>query len=303
MNLKDLEIFQKVVETGTVTEAAKELNYVQSNITSRINVLEKEFNTILFHRHHRGMSLTPEGKKLLTYSKKILSLAEEMKEIIQYSGEPAGKLEIGAVETVIQLPKILSIFVEKYNHVDLSLITGVTEKLEEDVLNYRLDGAFVCEADFHSDLICHDVIEEELVLISNKNVSSIEELIKEPILCLNEGCEYRARLKKWFEDNKFKPQKIMLFGTLEMILQSVVAGLGITFVPKSAVTQLEKKDLIYSYELPEKYSNIKTVFIRRKDGSLTPTLEKFIEIIELKKQKHHENQHTKKEKVNAEKYD
>lgn len=42
MELKDLEIFQLVAEKGTITEVAKELNYVQSNITSRIQKLENE---------------------------------------------------------------------------------------------------------------------------------------------------------------------------------------------------------------------------------------------------------------------
>lgn len=62
MELKDLEIFQTVAEKGTITEAAKALNYVQSNITSRIQRLEEELKTPLFHRHRRGMRLTPEGK-------------------------------------------------------------------------------------------------------------------------------------------------------------------------------------------------------------------------------------------------
>src|SRR5690625_1172238 len=119
MEFKDLEIFQIVAQKGTITEAAKKLSYVQSNITSRIQKLETELNTPLFHRHRRGMSLTPEGKKLLFYSEKILSLTNEMKKAVQRSDEPAGKLEIGAVETVIHLPKILSSFVKKYKNVDL----------------------------------------------------------------------------------------------------------------------------------------------------------------------------------------
>uniref|UniRef100_UPI0036D2D862 LysR family transcriptional regulator n=1 Tax=Flavobacterium myungsuense TaxID=651823 RepID=UPI0036D2D862 len=49
-------------EERTITAAAKELRYVQSNITSRIQKLEEELNTPLFNRHHRGMTLTPEGK-------------------------------------------------------------------------------------------------------------------------------------------------------------------------------------------------------------------------------------------------
>src|SRR5690625_804071 len=79
MEFKDLEIFQTVAEKGTITEAAKELNYVQSNITSRIKKLEAEMNTPLFNRHRRGMTLTPEGKKLLEYSEKIMLLKKEMK--------------------------------------------------------------------------------------------------------------------------------------------------------------------------------------------------------------------------------
>src|SRR5690625_5793026 len=76
MNLKDLEVFQTVANKGTITKAAKHLNYVQSNITSRIQKLETELNTKLFNRHQRGMTLTPEGKKLITYSEKILSLTK-----------------------------------------------------------------------------------------------------------------------------------------------------------------------------------------------------------------------------------
>src|SRR5699024_10792333 len=101
MEFKDLEIFQVVAQKGTITEAAKELSYVQSNITSRIQKLETELSTALFNRHNRGMTLTPEGKKLLDYCEKILSLTNEMKKVVQSKTEPAGKLKIGSVETVI----------------------------------------------------------------------------------------------------------------------------------------------------------------------------------------------------------
>lgn len=284
MEFKDLEIFQMVAQKGTITEAAKELNYVQSNVTSRIQKLEAELNTPLFHRHHRGMVLTPEGKKLLTYSEKILSLTSEMKKVIQNKSEPAGKLEVGSVETVIKLPIILSIYNKKYKNVDLSLRTGVTEQLQEDVLNHRLDGAFVTEMNRHPELVAHEVFQEELVVISDKAITSLEEAIQEPVLCFSEGCGYRARLETWYNDQSLMPQKVMEFGTLETILGSVSMGLGITFVPKSAVSHLEERGQIQCHYLPEQYSKIKTVFIRRKDAYLTSTLEKFIETIEQSKE-------------------
>lgn len=280
VEFKDLEIFQMVAQKGTITEAAKELSYVQSNITSRIKKLETEMNTALFNRHNRGMTLTPEGKKLLVYCEKILSLTYEMKKVVQSKTEPAGKLEIGSVETVIKLPVILSAYSKKYKNVDLSLLTGVTEQLQQDVLNHHLDGAFITEIDQHPELVSHDVFQEELVILSDKSKTSVEQLKKEPFLCFSKGCGYRARLETWYKDQNITPQKVMEFGTLETILGSVVMGLGITFVPKSAVSHLAEKELVHCHYLPEKYSKINTVFIRRKDAYLTSTLEKFIETFE-----------------------
>ncbi|TSI10681.1 LysR family transcriptional regulator [Lysinibacillus sp. BW-2-10] len=289
MEFKDLEIFQMVAEKGTITEVAKQFSYVQSNITSRIQKLETELNTPLFNRHRRGMSLTPEGKKLLSYSKKILMLTDEMKKAVQSNNEPSGKLEIGTVETVYHLPKILSSYIKKYKKVDLSLFTGVTELLEEDVLNHKLDGAFVTEADFHPDLVSYEVFHEELVVISDMRHYTLEELKNEPFLCFSEGCGYRARLETWYKDENVKPQKVMEFGTLETILRSVAMGLGVSFVPKSSVTHMVQSGLIQCHTLPDKYSKIKTVFIKRTDTYLTSTMEKFIETIENNKQVSIEN--------------
>ncbi|MDM5225100.1 LysR family transcriptional regulator [Cytobacillus sp. NJ13] len=284
MEFKDLEIFQIVAEKGTITEAAKEFNYVQSNITSRIKKLETELNTPLFNRHRRGMSLTPEGKKLLTYSKKILLLTDEMRKAIQSNDEPSGKLEIGTVETLIHLPKILSSYIKKYKNVDLSLITGVTETLAEEVLNHKLDGAFVIESDFHPDLVSHEVFQENLVLISDMRPSTLEELKEEPFLCFSKGCGYRARLETWYKDQNITPQKMMEFGTLETILQSVAMGLGVTFVPESSVSHMKQSGLIQYHKIPDQYSKFKIVFIRRNDTYLTSTIEKFIETLETNKQ-------------------
>ncbi len=53
MELRDLQIFKCVATLGSVSSAAKELNYVQSNVTARIKHLENELNTQLFYRHKK----------------------------------------------------------------------------------------------------------------------------------------------------------------------------------------------------------------------------------------------------------
>ena len=131
-----------------------------------------------------------------------------------------------------------------------------------------------------TDLVAHDVFQEELVLISDMKETSLAQLKDEPFLCFSKGCGYRARLERWYKDENIQPQKVMEFGTLETILSSVTVGLGVTFVPKSAVAHLVKKGLIQCHTLPKKYSEINTIFIRRSDSYLTSTIEKFIETIE-----------------------
>lgn len=279
MNLKDLKVFQTVAELGTITEAAKQLNYVQSNITNRIQKLEHYLHTTLFLRHRRGMSLTPEGRKLMTYSEQILNIANEMEKVLQSKTEPAGELHIGTVQTVINLPYILNVFNKKYDKVDLSLYTGVTKQLQEDVLNYKLDGAFVVETENHPELESYPVFDEDLVLISNSDIKSLESAKKEPFLCFPKGCSYRRRLEEWYQEEKVSSIKFMELGSFETILSSVMIGLGITFIPKTAVEKHIQKGILKCHSLPRKYSHIQTVFIRRRDATKTTTIEKFIETI------------------------
>lgn len=285
MNVKDLFIFETVAKHKSISQAARELNYVQSNVTSRIQKLEEKLQARLFHRHNRGMILTPEGKKLITYAQKITSLMNEMKLITANSSAPSGKLEIATVETVIKLPLILSEYNKKYKEVDLTLSTGVTANLRNKVLNYQLDGAFITKSSttFHPELEETEVFNERLVLISDDTSMTVEELIDRPLLRFSDGCGYRKKLNEWLHDEQITPAKVMELGTLETTLGSVISGLGIAYVPYSAVQHYEKSNLIRCHSLPSKYSDIVTVFIHRKSDYISPALEKFIETIETSK--------------------
>jgi DNA-binding transcriptional LysR family regulator len=280
MEIKDLRIFLKVAENGSISKAAKSLNYVQSYVTVRIQQMEEELQTELFHRSSRGMVINSEGKKLLFYAQKIISMVDEMLKVVQDSDNPVGTLEIGTVETLNKLPMILSAYHKKYPNIDLSLVTGVTKDIVEDILNFKLDGAFVTGNFNHPQIAQYTVFEEELVLISNKEEIPVEELKNKPLLVFKQGCSYRSKLEEWVRDEGRINAKIMEFGTLETILGSVIAGLGITIIPKSTISLLEADGVVRIYQIPEKYSKITTVFIRRADSFLTNTMQKFIETIE-----------------------
>ncbi len=201
---------------------------------------------------------------------------------MQDSEQPVGKLEIGTVETVIKLPFILSKYNKQYERVDLSLTSGVTKDLIDQVLHYKLDGAFVTgnHKSNHPDLVQYKVFEEELVLVTDNTPTTIEEIKRKPLLVFRSGCGYRSKLREWLRDEHVVPEKVMELGTLETILGSVYSGLGVTFIPHSVVQHHEARGLIQCHKLPDKYSKIDTVFICRKEAYQTASLEKFIDTLE-----------------------
>ncbi|KOS62995.1 LysR family transcriptional regulator [Lysinibacillus agricola] len=279
MELRDLQIFKSVANHGSVSHAAKELNYVQSNVTARIKLLEKELQTPLFYRHKKGMTLNPEGRKMLTYVNKILQDVEEMKQVFLDSDTPTGTLKIGTVETVSILPTILASYYKGYPNVDLTLQAGLTEELIKKVADHQLDGAFITGPIKHPLLEQYDVYTENLVLISQNKSFRIEEFMTTPLLVSNQGCGYRSKLELWLKDEGLLPKRIMEFNILETILNSVAIGLGVTLVPQSAAEHLSTTGKVHCHPIPKKYGTISTVFIRRKDAYMTNSMECFLKTI------------------------
>src|SRR5699024_8912529 len=285
MNMKDLLIFQTAARLGTINGSAEELNYAQSNITSRIKKLENDLGVTLFVRHQRGIELTEEGNIMLPFAQKILVLSEELTNAVQKEQAATGKLNIASVETVIHLPVILSTFIQDHPLVDLTLTTGVTKELTELVKRSKINGAFVTKGEWTADATLEkvDVFKEKLVLISAAHIKSFDHAINLPLLRFSDGCGYRDRLNEWLEDFDIQPRKVRELRTLNTGIGSVISGHATAYVPYAAVKQYEQEGQIRCYNLTEAYSHITTVFVDRKQAYLTPALRSFLQTIQQTK--------------------
>jgi LysR family transcriptional regulator, cell division regulator len=285
LDLHTLKIFQSVAKMGSISQAARELQYAQSNITMKIQQLESDLQTTLFYRHNRGTALTDKGIMLLTYTEKIFDLIEETKSMMNDDQTPRGPLIIGSMETTaaIRLPVLFSKYHKDFPEVDLTLKTGSTEQNIQAVLQNELDGAFVSGPINHPDLIQKEVFEEELMLITDTVHSPISSSIKEiqtrTLLVFHSGCAYREKFEQWLSQEKMIPNKIMEFGTIDGIIGCVAAGLGISMLPQSVITKHVQDGIIRQHSIPNLYGKVKTVFIYRKDKYVPASLIKFINMI------------------------
>lgn len=280
MESHDLRIFRSVAYSGSVTKAAQQLGYVQSNITARIQQLEEALKTSLFYRQ-RGMILTPKGEILLQYADRILHLLDEADKVLMNSDETSGELAIGANQTfsTINLPKILTNYHNKLPEVALSLTTGQTEDLVEKVLHFQLDSAFITTAVQHENLVKELILEDRLVLITSPAIDTLKGAYSQSFLMNPPNCPCRIQFEKWLRDNGVNKPRFMEFNNIDAIISGVIAGLGVSFVPRSTIRKHEMTGMIKSFAVPLEYSLSQTFLIRHKDVVMTNALKEFITMV------------------------
>lgn len=283
MESGDLRVFQAVANEGSITKAAAKLNYVQSNVTSRIQQLETDLQTVLFHRHNRGMTLTSSGKSLLEYANKILGLLEEASKAVTSSTEPRGTLAIGSTQTcaAVRLPKLLANYHRSYPEVEITLTTDYGESMADRILRYELDGAFLSGPVEHDELVSVPAFEEELVMVSEASMADLTEAANKPVLVFAGRCYYRTVMDKWLKENTWKKPLLMEFGTLEAIMGGVAAGLGISLLSRAVAAKKVEEGLLRIHELPASERLMRTNFVMRKNAFVSRPLQLLLD--ELKK--------------------
>lgn len=287
MDIRDLQIFLAVANEGSITRAAEKLEYVQSSISIRIQQLESDLKTKLFHRQRQGVRITTSGEVLRSYAEKILYLTQEAERVVADHSFPCGPLRIGSLETTaaIRLPFILSDYHNSFPEVDLSLKTGSTDELINLVLKYELDGAFVSAPVEHVELEITEVGIEELVLVSGGQLPPIErseEWRNLTLLVFRIGCSYRQKFEDWLRLKGIIPAKIMEFGTIDGILGCIHAGLGVSLLPRSMVERANVQYNLQFKKISDKFYKTPTLFIRRKDTYKTTAVSEFIRIAKHK---------------------
>lgn len=281
MELNELRIFLAVAREGSVTRAAEQLHYVQSNVTTRIRQLEEQLGTSLFQRRNRGMFLTAAGELLLEYADKIVNLAVEAEQALREQGGAGGRLVIGSMETTaaVRLPELLASYHRLCPEVELNLLTGTSEENITRLLDHQLDGAFVGFAVSHPELVADKAFDEELVMVCTPAESGLMLNDTRTILVFRSGCAYRAQLERWLKQRGQLPYRVMEFGSIEAIIGCVAAGMGISFLPRSVVDLPRYSGAVECRTLPPEVGAAVTWFVRRKEMRERSAMKRFRELL------------------------
>lgn len=180
MKLRQLVCFCKVVDAGSFSSAAEQLNMAQPALGSHIRQLEDGLGAVLFTRHPRGVTPTSAGKLLYGEARRILGDVERLtKQIRQHSAERRIQLRLGACPSVIKVvsPNLLVDTAQSLPHVTISIIEERTAVLLEALAKGQLDIAFVNNVKEHPDLERTAVLEEDLLFVTAPTQCPVPETI------------------------------------------------------------------------------------------------------------------------------
>jgi len=154
--LRQLEYFDAIASEGSLTAAAERCHVSASALALALDDLERHLGVqLVVRRKGRGVTLTPEGSRMLSTARHLLSGAEGLAAEAQQAAEGvAGRLTIGVYETLspLWLPEILEGFRRQHPEIEIDFVEGAAATLHDHLLQGRLDVALMYQVDVSPQL-------------------------------------------------------------------------------------------------------------------------------------------------------
>jgi DNA-binding transcriptional LysR family regulator len=268
MDLADLRVFVAVATAGGITRAAAVLHRVPSNVTTRIKNLERDLGVDLFTRDGNRLQLSPNGRVLLDYATRLLTLADEARSAVR-SDSPRGVLHLGAMESTaaIRLPSLLAKLYDTFPEVSVELRTGAPRPLTAKVLAGELDAAFVAEPVSDSRLDRAQAHVEELVIVApadHRPIRTAHDIRNGSLLAFEPDCPHRQRLEAWCLRSEMAPSRVIEVGSYHAILGCCVAGMGVALIPAAVLETYSEKHRLSVHKLKGDFRTVRIMLIWRK---------------------------------------
>lgn len=292
MNLKQLEAFVQVSESGSFSKAAKELFLTQPTISAHISSLEKELNVRLFIRNTKEVSLSDDGKDLYRYAKQITDLEKAIEERF-YMDSDDGKHFITIAASTIPaqylLPKILMCYRERYPKEQIKIMETDSSEVVTQVVDHMADVGFTgtvlekkhCKyIPFYKDelaVITPDT--PEYRILKEQNRDDIDWIKRKPLILREEGSGTRKEAEKQLKSAGISMETLDIVASIanqETIKKSVKQGMGITVLSRLAA---EDEDGLLIFPIPGADEGRDINLVYNKNYQMTRSADRFIRIV------------------------
>lgn len=237
--LKRMSVFAKVVECGSFTAAARQLDMSVSSISQTVSKLENDLQVKLLNRSTRSIGLTEAGKIYYQGCRRMLQEATEAHEqLYALNNTPIGTLRIGSSSTMAQnvLATMTADMLQEYPGLTVNLVTGIPAP---DLIADGLDVVIRTGALQDSSLFSKRLGSMPMVVCAAKSYLSQHGTPQKPADMVNfSWLEYSVRPDSEFElmapegiSTRISPQGRFVTNDSQTMIRWLKAGAGIAYAP------------------------------------------------------------------------
>lgn len=154
MTLQQLRYIIKIVECGSINEAAKQLYITQPSLSNSVKELEKELGIEIFNRSHKGMSLSLTGSEFLSYARQILEQTELLESRYKNAKPTKKRFSVSTQHYAFAVNAFVSLLEETgADEYDFTIRETRTHDIMEDVKTLRSELGILYVNDFNEKVI------------------------------------------------------------------------------------------------------------------------------------------------------
>jgi DNA-binding transcriptional LysR family regulator len=234
LDLELLRSFVSVVDAGGFTRASERVHRTQSTVSQQIKRLEDDIGKPLLIRSGKDVTLTEAGERLLSYARRLLSLAEEARDVVARP-DYLGAVRLGIPEdfAAYRLAKLLGAFSRSHPTLRLDVRADQSTYLRRDLERGELDLALLKrDANEKGGIASWP---ERVHWVTSKSHPRDTNAGSVPLIGFPAGCLYRSRAIHALESAGRSWHMAYTSSSLAGIQAAVAAGMGLSILSEMAI--------------------------------------------------------------------
>jgi DNA-binding transcriptional LysR family regulator len=234
LDLELLRSFVSVVDAGGFTRAGERVHRTQSTVSQQIKRLEEDVGQPLLIRSGKDVTPTEAGERLLSYARRLLSLAEEARDVLAQP-DHEGAIRLGVPEdfAAYRLAKLLAAFSRSHPTLRLDVRADQSANLKRDLERGELDLALFKRAAGEKGGIA--VWPERVHWVTSKSHPRDTRTGSVPLIGFPLGCLYRAGAVHALESAGRSWHMAYTSSNLSGIQAAIAAGMGLSILSEIAI--------------------------------------------------------------------
>jgi DNA-binding transcriptional LysR family regulator len=289
VEIRQLRAFVAIAETGTFTAGALRVHVTQAAISMQIRQLESEIGARVFVRAPRHVILTEAGEQLLRRARHILREHDAaLDEIAELAGAERGRLRIGSASAMVlteQLPAILKELRKQHPAAEISVTSGTSEVLVDQILAGEVDIAFVSLPVDVRGIKTERLSEDQLVAIASPRHRLAKQrtidaytLAGERLILGERGGNTRRLIDQFFAQAGVTLRVAMELSRQQAIKRMVEEDMGVGIVPLQSVKDEVEKGRLIRWWIEGAQINWELGIAQLSNGYDSPIMQKFVSL-------------------------